>query len=98
MVLGLKQLPDTGETQEFLCAQHGVGRPRFILFFLLVLHFDLRFWRREELRTFQVVKIGTNLLRGEQSPDGGDKRGQFRGELESCSAAITKLNSFSPIR
>src|SRR5208283_2975957 len=79
MVLGLKQLPDTGEAQEFLCAQHGVGRPRFIFFFLL--YFDLRFWRSEELRTFQVVKIGTNLLRGKQSPDGGDKRGQFRGEL-----------------
>jgi hypothetical protein len=98
MVLGLKQLPDTGEAQEFLCAQHGVGRPRFILFFLLVLHFDLRFWRSEELRTFQVVKIGTNLLRGEQSPDGATNAGSSAANSESCSAAITKLNNFSPIR
>ena len=88
MVLGLKQLPDTGEAQEFLCAQQGVGRPRFILFFLLVLHFDLRFWRSEELRTFQVVKIGTNLLRGEQSPDGGDKRGHC---VVSVFASVTEV-------
>jgi hypothetical protein len=77
IALGLKQLPDTGKTQQFRCAQHGVGQPRF--FFVPVL--DLGPGRSQKLGALQVVEIGANLLDGKQPPNCGDKGRQLRSEV-----------------
>ena len=73
LALGLEQLPNAGEAQQFLGTQDGVGQPRFVVhIFLLVLHLGLRFERSQRLRAHQVVEIGANLRGGKQSLDGGD--------------------------
>jgi hypothetical protein len=70
--LGLKELPNAGEAQHFLCTPDGVGRPRFFLFFIRITISGSD--GAKKLRLLQVVEIFANLTGCKQPSNCGAKR------------------------
>src|SRR5437016_6562240 len=79
LTLWLKELPDTGETQQFLGSQNGIFRPR--VFFGFVVDSQVGLGWGEELGVLQVVEILVDLCGRKQPPDFCHKRWQFGGEV-----------------
>src|ERR1039457_6734939 len=80
--LGLQELPDAGEAQQFLCGSDGVGRPRLFLFFIPIIYFRLR--RSQKLRLLQVVEILADFAGCKPSPDCGVVARQRRAIPTGC--------------
>ena len=92
--LELKELPDTAESQEFLCTPHGVFRPEFFIGFIRVVHFQIGLWRSEKSRLLQASQIFVDLLHCKEPPDFRHECRQLAGKLGVLFRCLNEVEEF----
>src|ERR1700690_1254596 len=92
--LGLKELPDTAESQEFLCTPHGGFRPGFSFGFIRGVHFQIGLWRSEKSRLLQASQIFVDLLRCKEPPDFRHECWQLAGKLGVLFRCLNEVEEF----